>query len=127
MKSNALVVFAMVAAALAVVGPAICQEDMTVVDNAGFTNPQRPVSVFVHDTHNEKAAIEECNECHHVYKDGKKVDGESSEDQRCAECHTLSAEGSRPGLRRAFHLNCIGCHDAKKKGPVICGQCHVNK
>lgn len=127
MKTKPLVIVAMVVGLLWVVAPAICQEDMKAVDATAFGKPQRPGSVFVHDAHNEKAAIADCSECHHVYKDGKKVDGESSEDQRCSDCHTLAAKGEQPGLRRAFHLNCVGCHDAKKKGPVICGQCHVNK
>jgi len=127
MKTRPLVAVAMVVALLWVVAPAICQEDMKVVDATAFGQPQRPGSVFIHDAHNAKAAIEECSECHHVYKDGKKVDGESSEDRRCADCHKIKAQGGQPGLRLAFHRNCIGCHDAKQKGPVICGQCHLKK
>ena len=49
------------------------QEDMTVVDNAAFDNPQRPPSVFVHDEHNEAAGIDDCASCHHVYEDGDAV------------------------------------------------------
>jgi hypothetical protein len=26
---------------------------------------------------------------------------------------------------KAYHLNCKGCHQEQKKGPVMCGECHV--
>jgi hypothetical protein len=79
-------------------------------------------------THNEKAQIGRLRrECHHVYQDGKLVEGESSEDQACADCHTLKAQGSQPGLRMAYHRQCKECHVEKKKGPVACGECHVKK
>ena len=105
--------------------PAIAQEDMVVVEGDSFESQRRPPAVFRHDAHNETAEIEECNECHHVYENGERVADESSEDQRCAECHTEKNSGNQPGLRKAFHLNCKGCHQIKKKGPVMCGECHV--
>ena len=105
--------------------PVLAQEDMVVVEGDSFDVQRRPSSVFRHDEHNEAAEIEECNECHHVYENGERLEDESSEDQRCAECHTEKNDGNRPGLRRAFHLNCKGCHQAKKQGPVMCGECHV--
>ena len=103
------------------------QEDMVVVSNECFDNPQRPSSVFEHDAHNEMAQIEECNACHHVYKDGKLLEDESSEDQQCSECHELQDSGTKPGLMKAYHANCKGCHMEKKAGPVMCGECHLNK
>ena len=105
--------------------PAFSQEDMEVVDDVGFSKKQRPPAVFRHDEHNEKAEIEDCNECHHVYEDGKKLEDESSEDQSCSECHDEKGSGNMPGLRKAFHTNCKGCHLEKNKGPVMCGTCHV--
>ena len=116
----ALISFLMVLAAFS-------QEDMEVVDGDSFENQRRPPAVFRHDEHNETAEIEECNECHHVYENGERLADESSEDQRCAECHTEENSGNRPGLRKAFHFNCKGCHQNKKKGPVMCGECHVKK
>ncbi len=101
------------------------QEDMTVLDSSVFENPQRPPAVFKHDHHNETAQIEECNQCHHVYADGKRLEHESSEDQSCADCHEQEDKGTRPGLVKAFHLNCKDCHRRTKKGPLMCGQCHV--
>ena len=105
--------------------PAFSQEDMEVVDNDGFAQKQRPPAVFRHDEHNEMAEIEECNECHHIYENGKKLEDESSEDQSCSECHDEEGSGNQLGLRKAFHTNCKGCHLQNKKGPIMCGQCHV--
>jgi predicted CXXCH cytochrome family protein len=105
--------------------PAFSQEDMVVVDDGGFTKKQRPPAVFRHDEHNEIALIEECNECHHIYENGEKSEDESSEDQSCSECHDENGSGNKLGLRKAFHTNCKGCHLQNKKGPIMCGQCHV--
>jgi hypothetical protein len=101
------------------------QEDMSFIDNSVFENPKRPPAVFEHDLHNELAAIEECNICHHVYEDGKLIEDESSEDQGCADCHEMQDIGRRPGLMKAYHTRCKSCHREKKKGPLMCGQCHV--
>lgn len=105
--------------------PAFSQEDMEVLDDGGFSKNQRPPAIFRHDEHNEKAEIEDCNECHHVYEEGKKLEDESSEDQSCSECHDEKGSGNMPGLRKAFHTNCKGCHLEQNKGPIMCGTCHV--
>ena len=101
------------------------QEDMLVIEDDGFQKRLRPAAVFKHDEHNELAEIEACNECHHIYDNGEKQEDESSEDQLCSECHTEKSSDNQPGLKKAFHLNCKGCHQVKKKGPIMCGQCHV--
>jgi len=105
--------------------PGLSQEEMEVIEDDGFLKRQRPPAVFKHDDHNELAEIETCNECHHIYDNGEKLEDESSEDQLCSECHTEKPSDNQPGLKKAFHLNCKGCHQAKKKGPIMCGQCHV--
>jgi len=105
--------------------PAFSQEEMEVIEDDGFLKRQRPPAVFKHDDHNELAEIEACNECHHIYDNGEKLEDESSEDQLCSECHTERSSENQPGLKKAFHLNCKGCHHAEKKGPIMCGQCHV--
>jgi hypothetical protein len=101
------------------------QDEMIVVDNSVFDNPQRPVSVFEHDLHNEAAGIDECSVCHHVYEDGQLVEDESSEDMRCSDCHDLETSDGQPPLMSAFHANCKGCHEAEGKGPIMCGECHI--
>ncbi|MBW1829116.1 MAG: cytochrome c3 family protein, partial [Deltaproteobacteria bacterium] len=93
MKKPVLYLFAAVLASLSLFVAAYSQEDMTVVDNDVFDNPQRDPSLFRHDDHNEAAGIEDCNECHHVYEEGKKVE-ESSEDQSCSECHEKETSGN---------------------------------
>ena len=105
--------------------PAFSQEDMEVVDNEGFSKKQRPPVTFRHDEHNETAEIEDCIECHHVYENGEKLEDESSEDQSCSECHDEKSTEKKTGLKKAFHSNCKGCHREQKKGPIMCGKCHV--
>jgi len=105
--------------------PAFSQEDMEVVDDDSFAVRQRPPVVFRHDEHNETAQIEDCCECHHVYEDGEKLEDESSEDESCSECHDEKGSGNKLGLKKAFHSNCKGCHLEQKKGPIMCGMCHV--
>ena len=100
------------------------QEDMTVVDNSVFDNPQRCSAIFNHDEHNETAGIEECNECHHLYEDGKLVEDESSEDYACGDCHESKADENKPALMKAYHMNCKDCHDESEAGPIMCGECH---
>ncbi|MFZ5572236.1 MAG: acidic tetraheme cytochrome c3 TmcA [Thermodesulfobacteriota bacterium] len=99
------------------------QEDMKYIDNTVFEHARRPMVQFEHDAHNEKAAIEDCNQCHHVYRDGVLVEDESSEDQRCSDCH-LEKQANPLPLMKAFHLNCKGCHEEQQAGPVMCGECH---
>nr|HID58488.1 acidic cytochrome c3 [Desulfobacterales bacterium] len=109
------------------------QEDVFVVEDSAFKdNRQRPPALFPHDEHNEKARIEECSVCHHVYQDGKRLPEESSEGQECSECHKLKRQDNVRPLMKAYHDMCRGCHqkrkvEAKKLGPVTCGECHPRK
>ncbi len=100
------------------------QEDMILIDNTVFQKSVRPQVEFPHDTHNDKAEIEDCNTCHHVYVQNVLVENESSEDQRCSECHLSEKNGNAPVLMKAFHMNCKKCHLARKAGPIMCGECH---
>lgn len=103
------------------------QEDMVVIDNSVFDSVQRVPSLFKHDEHNEKADLEDCITCHHLYQDGKLVEDESSEDQSCSDCHNLKKSKKTPGLMKAFHSSCWGCHKEKNAGPLMCGECHVKE
>ncbi len=126
MKKSIVYSFAAAMISVFVLASAYSQEDMMVVDNSVFDNPQRTSSLFKHDEHNEAAGLEDCNECHHIYEEGKKVEDESSEDQSCSECHGMEVSGSNSlPLMKAFHTNCKGCHVKAGKGPVMCGECHV--
>ena len=126
MKKKIFIVITVSFWVLGFVLSAHAQEDMERVDNSVFDNPRRPPAVFPHDEHNELAQIEECSVCHHVYdKNDRLVEDESSEDQSCADCHSENGSDDRPRLIKAFHLNCKGCHQSAKKGPIMCGECHV--
>ncbi|MDA8138166.1 MAG: cytochrome c3 family protein [Desulfobacteraceae bacterium] len=105
--------------------PCLAQEKMHVVDNAIFPDTRCSPALFDHDGHNEKAGIDDCGVCHHVYQNGRKSEVETSEDSACVECHALKAGADNPiGLRRAFHLRCIGCHQIGEVGPLMCAECH---
>ena len=105
---------------------AYAQEDIEFVEDSGFAANTRPLPAFMHDEHNEKAGIEDCIECHHVYdKAGNRLEDESSEDQECSECHGAEGDEYPMELVRRYHMNCKGCHQAEKAGPVTCGTCHV--
>ena len=125
MKKRLLLFLMVPAICIFLILPALSQEDMAVVKDDGFQKRQRPPAVFEHDNHNETAEIESCNECHHLYEDGKKLEDDSSEEQLCSDCHSENSSDNQPGLKKAFHLNCKGCHLEKKKGPIMCGKCHV--
>jgi hypothetical protein len=126
MKKPVFVAVGVLAALLLVIGAAYSQEDMTVVSNEVFDNPQRGAAVFVHDEHNEAAGLDDCAQCHHLYDDtGNIVEDESSEDQACADCHGDKDEEGKPNLTKAYHLNCKNCHLQGKKGPIVCAQCHI--
>ncbi len=105
---------------------AYCQEDISFVGDSAFTERMRPSVPFLHDDHNEMANIEDCNECHHVWEDGKKLEWDSSEDKECSECHLSQESGdSDMDLIKAYHNMCKECHIGQKAGPVQCSECHI--
>lgn len=128
MKKKILLIFILSSACFIFLTSAHSQEDMEFISDETFSKPRRSPAVFRHDEHNESAGIEDCYVCHHVYdENGKLVEDESSEDQSCSDCHELARSGNKPALMKAFHANCKGCHKEKKKGPLMCGQCHVKR
>lgn len=126
MKKRTLTALITLTAMVAVIAvfSAGSQEDVKFVKDSAFTSRMRPPVSFDHDLHNETAQIEDCGTCHHVYQDGKRVDGESSVGAPCSECHALQPGDSPMSLVRVYHLQCKGCHIEKKTGPVLCGECH---
>ena len=127
MKKQSLYLLVSILVPLCILVVAGAQENMTAVDNSVFGKPERTQVGFRHESHNEKAKIDACNACHHVVKDGKALENESSEDKRCLDCHGLKDSGRTPSLRKAFHFNCKGCHEKSGKGPVMCGECHLKE
>jgi len=116
----------MVVTALFITGfYAFSGQELERMDNSSFENPARPGAVFSHDDHNETAKLDDCTVCHHLYEDGKLLEGESSEDSMCSECHGLVKSTQNPiQLQVAFHKRCRSCHFDVNKGPVFCGECH---
>jgi hypothetical protein len=104
--------------------PAFSDEGKTASKDTLFNGKQRAVAAFVHDEHNEKAGIEGCATCHHLYENGEQLTDESSEDMRCSDCHHVNKGYPTRPLIRAYHDLCKGCHLDNKVGPIMCGQCH---
>ena len=99
-------------------------EQNTVFKSTPFKYRQRPMAFFTHDEHNEKADIAECHVCHHLYRNGVKVEDESSEEMGCSDCHPVNKGGPTRPLMKAYHGLCKGCHRNQKVGPIMCGECH---
>ncbi|MCF8091953.1 MAG: cytochrome c family protein [Desulfotignum sp.] len=105
------------------------QEDQYLerLDSWAFESPRRPGAVFSHDDH-IMDLDDDCSICHHVYEDGELMPGESSEDYYCSDCHSLtSAPDNKMPLEAAYHNLCKNCHFDRGKGPVLCGECHINE
>ena len=89
-----------------------------------------------HKKHAEDYKIQ-CDQCHHVYKEGKNVFKAGDKVQKCEECHNVaktgkalreaSPEEKKLSLYNAFHDNCKACHKKEQKGPVKCMECHPKK
>ncbi len=108
-------------------GFALSQDDVTAVQDSAFKERMRPRAVFFHEDHNEKAEIEECSVCHHVYEDGELLEDETSEDMECSECHLKDDDKAALSLVKVYHQQCRGCHLEQKKGPITCSECHVKE
>jgi hypothetical protein len=96
------------------------------VSDSGFEKKTRPPVAFFHDDHNDKAGIDDCTVCHHVYENGEKTE-DMSVGMECSECHLSAPDAAATDLIRVYHLQCGGCHMAQKVGPVMCGECHRKK
>jgi hypothetical protein len=104
--------------------PAVSQDEFSVFPQDLFPDFERPLSRFPHEEHMVYDAIEDCWVCHHVYRDGELVEGETSEGVPCGECHRLEADDGVDRLS-AYHQRCKGCHEDISRGPITCGECHV--
>ena len=101
------------------------------------THTKGPV-LFTHDKHHKEYKIA-CNECHHIYENGKNIWTEEKKTETCDVCHneptvkkekSLSPDLQKKNLKLAFHNNCRLCHrklkaeDASIKAPTTCSGCH---
>lgn len=109
------------------------------MDSKVFPKHKKSLVTFSHQKHNVDYKIA-CDDCHHVYKDGKNVWKEGDKVQKCEACHTGAKAPREPKLSKkekikgymysAIHENCAGCHKGLKKAnkelviPTKCGECH---
>jgi len=106
-----------------------------------WETPTKSAVKFTHENHIKIHKIN-CNECHHIYEDGKNVWDDSMPAARCETCHNeptvkgekqLPPEDQKRNLKLAFHNNCRGCHKEVKKenpetkAPLKCSECHKKK
>ena len=113
------------------------KKDITLNYKDKFSKSIKPPVEFTHEKHADEHAIA-CNECHHVYKDGKNVWQEGDKVETCITCHPADREEAKKlskeqgvqilDLKNAFHKNCKTCHvKVKKEGkeaPTQCKECH---
>ncbi|MBW1641603.1 MAG: cytochrome c3 family protein [Deltaproteobacteria bacterium] len=103
-----------------------------------FTEHTKGPVKFTHDKHSKEYKVA-CNDCHHIYENGKNVWKEGMEVDKCEVCHneptvkrekTLSPDVQKKNLKLAFHNNCRACHrkikseDPAIKAPTTCSGCH---
>jgi hypothetical protein len=149
MKKRSLLVLAAVALGVvflcAVVYAAQEAPDTMTMESKLFPKHRMSLITFTHKRHNVDYKIA-CDNCHHVYKEGKNVWKEGDEVKKCDACHTEAkaprAKKGEPKLSKAekikkyyysaIHENCAGCHKELKKaakptGPTVCTACHAKK
>jgi len=104
--------------------------DVYKLEDSLFGKHKRPPVMFTHLKHSVDHKLK-CEECHHVYKDGKNTFKEGDKVQKCHDCHKspLKNEGKILSLQNAFHKNCKDCHNelqksGNKKAPTKCAECH---
>jgi hypothetical protein len=107
------------------------------MDSKVYPEHKKSLVTFSHQKHNVDYQIA-CNECHHVYQDGKNVWKEGDEVGKCDSCHAGAKAPTEPKLSKeeeikgyhysAIHENCKGCHQAAVKegkvAPTKCTECH---
>ena len=103
--------------------------DVIMIFNKFKSQKKGPVKL-THKKHSTEYKVA-CNECHHVYKDGKNTWKDTDPVQKCISCHdTEEKKGNADKLQSAFHKNCQGCHKElkPKEGPYKkCNDCHQDK
>ena len=103
------------------------------IENQGYSNDKKGPVGLTHQKHIDEYKVS-CNECHHVYKDGKNIWNEGDPVKKCMECHDPNTkQGNADRLMTAFHNNCKNCHkeaagQGKENAPhKKCNDCHEKK
>jgi hypothetical protein len=113
--------------------------DEVSIQSSLWKSPKYGPSKLTHKKHVDEHKVA-CQDCHHVYKDGKNVWKEGDDVQRCDACHTCvktgkalkdaTPEQKKLSLFNAYHNNCKGCHvkynkeKKSNKAPFKCTACH---
>ena len=72
----------------------------------------------------------QCNQCHHVFQDGKNIWQPTDPVKPCSSCHQYDkTEGKMYKMKMGtvFHNLCRNCHNKNGKGPRKCDECHQPK
>ncbi len=81
-----------------------------IIENQGYMNDNKKPVKLNHKKHSEEYGIA-CDNCHHLYQEGKNVWKEGDSVQKCVACHDpIEDQGNVRKLQSAFHKNCRGCH-----------------
>ena len=125
--------------------PDIITFNSKVYESDDYPKHKKRLVTFNHKKHSEYKGSS-CQDCHHVYKDGKNIWKKGDEVQKCEACHTSAkkAKGDKTKMKKAerikkyhydaIHANCKICHKKMidKKSPMgkklkKCSGCHPNK
>ena len=116
-------------AGAAFTAPVTPDGDVT-ISNEGYATDKKGPVVLSHGKHYKDYGLA-CEECHHVYEDGKNVWKAGQEVQKCSACHdAIDKEGDAMKLQNAYHKNCKSCHKALKDKAAPykkCNDCHQKK
>ena len=101
--------------------------DEIMIENKGYKKDKKGPVKLTHKKHAVDYKVA-CNDCHHVYKDGKNVWKEGEPVQKCSECHDpKKKQGNTMKLQNAYHKNCKNCHKDSGKATAPhkkCNDCH---
>jgi hypothetical protein len=103
--------------------------DTITIENKYKSDKKGPVK-FSHKKHAVDYKVK-CDECHHVYKDGKNAWKDGDPVQKCSACHDPEEKkGNAEKLQLAYHKNCQTCHKELKDKEAPwkkCNDCHQGK
>jgi hypothetical protein len=103
--------------------------DVIMIENK-YKSDKKPAVKLTHKKHNVDYKVK-CDECHHVYKDGKNTWKEGDPVQKCVACHDPEEKkGNADKLQLSFHKNCQTCHKELKGKEAPwkkCNDCHQGK